>query len=134
LLIIKKNESEVVSFSVHCLMTCYVYNSSHNCMGNNIAVVLLVLVKICHINDPKGFYVIIQYNTYTNVWSIICSLEVRCLTPLSTIFNLLLLWQKLEYPEKTTDLSQVTEKLLSHSVLSSTSLHAWSSNSQHKWW
>jgi hypothetical protein len=45
LLIIKKNESEVVSFSVHCLMTCYVYNSSHNCMGNNIAVVLLVLVK-----------------------------------------------------------------------------------------
>jgi hypothetical protein len=44
-------------------------------------------------------------------------------------FQLLLLWQKLEYPEKTTDLLQVTEKLLSHNVLSSTPLHAWGSNS-----
>jgi hypothetical protein len=35
-------------------------------------------------------------------------LEVRCLTPLSKIFQLLLLWWKLEYPEKSTDLSQVT--------------------------
>jgi hypothetical protein len=48
---------------------------------------------------------------YTNVWSIICPLEVRCLTPLSKIFQLLLLWRKLEYPEKSTDLSQVTDKL-----------------------
>jgi hypothetical protein len=43
---------------VYCLMTCYVYNSSHNCMGNNIVVVLLVhfvLVKICHIMTQKGF-------------------------------------------------------------------------------
>jgi hypothetical protein len=44
-----KFESEVVSFSVHYLMTWYVYNSSHNCVRNNIVVVLLVLVKICHI-------------------------------------------------------------------------------------
>ena len=43
------------------------------------------------------------------------------------------LWRKLEYPEKTTDLSQVTEKLLSHNILSSTPRHAWGSNSQHKW-
>ena len=49
--------------------------------------------------------------TYTNVWSIICPLEVRCLTPLSKIFHLLLLWRKLEYPEKSTNLSQVTDKL-----------------------
>jgi hypothetical protein len=42
--------------------------------------------------------------TYTNVWSIICPLEVRCLTLLSKIFHLLLLWRKLEYPEKSTDL------------------------------
>ena len=41
-----------------------------------------------------------------------------CLTPLSTIFQLLVYrsgqfywWRKLEYPEKTTDLSQVSDKL-----------------------
>jgi hypothetical protein len=45
------------------------------------------------------------------VHNIICPLEVRCLTPLSKIFQLLLLWRKLEYPEKSTDLWQVTDKL-----------------------
>ena len=98
-----KFESEVVSFSVHCLMTWYVYNSSHNCVGNIIVVVLLVLVKICHNMTQRCFMLC---TTYTNFWSIICSLEVRCL-----IFQLLLLWRKLEYPEKSTYLSQVTDKL-----------------------
>jgi hypothetical protein len=35
----------------------------------------------------------------------------RGLTPLSKIFHLLLLWRELEYPEKSTNLSQVTDKL-----------------------
>ena len=107
-MLITKFESEVVSFSVLCLMTRYVYNSSNNWVGNNIVVVLLVLVKICHLTTQMCFMLC---TTYTNFWSIICPLEVRCLTPLSKIFQLLLLWRKLEFPEKSTDLSQVTDKL-----------------------
>jgi hypothetical protein len=66
--------------------------------------------------------------TYTNFWSIICPLEVRCLTPLSKIFQLLLLWRKLEYPVAS------HWQMLSHNVVSSTPRHQWGSNSQLKWW
>jgi hypothetical protein len=52
-------------------------------------------------------------------------LGLECLMPLSTICQLyhggwFYSWRKLEYPEKTTDLLQVTDKLLSHNVVSST--------------
>jgi hypothetical protein len=102
-LLINNLKVKLFLFSVHCLMIWYVYNSSHNCVGNNIVVVLLVLVKICHL-----IRCFVLCTTYTNFdpsfvhWS---------LTSLSKIFQLLLLLRKLEYSEKSTDLSQVTDKL-----------------------
>ena len=59
------------------------------------------------------------------MYTLIYRLDLWCLTPLSTTFQLyrggqFYRWtpqKKLECPEKTTDLSQVTDKLLSHNVV-----------------
>jgi hypothetical protein len=62
-------------------------------------------------------------------------LELWCLMPLSRLFQLcrgskFYWWMKPEYPEKTTNLMQVTDKLLSHKVVLNTPHHEWDSNSQ----
>jgi hypothetical protein len=60
-----------------------------------------------------------------------CLVGLWCLTPLSTLFKLyrggqFYWWSKTEYPGETNDMSQVTDKLLSHHVVSP----EWDSNLQ----
>jgi hypothetical protein len=87
----------------------------------------------CIIDLLLCFYHRMQYCGYMYLYGF--GSWLWCLTPLSTMFQLyrgdkFYWWKKPEYPKKTTDLSEVTDKFLSQNVVWNTHLHEWDSNSQ----
>ena len=87
---------------------------------NNVSVFINYCICLQLYNDPLLlFYFIACYfflNMETKLIFLGLRLEWWCWTPFSIIFQLyrggqFYWWRKLEYPEKTTDLSQVTDNL-----------------------
>jgi hypothetical protein len=80
-------------------------------LPNLLTHLLHTICKVYVWNDPGNLHTIVVG------W-------FKVLMPFSTLFQLhrggqFYCWRKPEYPEKTTDLSQVTDKTLSHNVVSS---------------
>jgi hypothetical protein len=117
--IIKKFESEVVSFSVHCLMTWYVYNSSHNCVGNNIVVVLLVLVKICHIMTQRCFMLCTTFDPSFVHYHVI----KQCTEKETTSLSNFLLTIKLNYLHDLKNMFQCLLHLITYIIEITPNLH-----------
>jgi hypothetical protein len=92
---------EFVSLSPLKLISFSSLNPIHH--GEVYSIKHYVIKFVSDLRQVCGFLWVLQFptqrcfmlcTTYTNVWFIICPLEVRCLTPLSKIFQLLLLWRK----------------------------------------
>ena len=93
------------------------------------------LSRNCRKRCLHRYYLWLRYFLLHDHTTIVKLQGLWCLTPFSRIFHLhrggqFYCWRKLEYPEKTTDLLQLIDKLLSHNVISCTPSHQFDSSSQ----